>query len=178
MASLELDTDANAFSRLMLAELSFCHKYGQKRSVEICEDGCHYSGYLCNHIKNCASNRLPMSIRNYAQALAWFMEDEEVDLEHVRLIIPYALAHRIQWKDSYLSKKEGEARNDPFQIYLAKEATGEVFQRYNEQREYLLEAFAQGYQAFAGEDVIALDGDHPIYEEIKRDIGAKDEKSL
>jgi MoxR-like ATPase len=178
MASLELDTDANAFSRLMLAELSFCHKYGQKRSVEICEDGCHYSGYLCNHIKNCASNRLPMSIRNYAQALAWFMEDEEVDLEHVRLIIPYVLAHRIQWKDSYLSKKEGEARNDPFQIYLAKEAAGEVFQRYNEQREYLLEAFAQGYQAFAGEEVIPLDGDHPIYEEIKRDIGAKDEKSL
>jgi hypothetical protein len=110
--------------------------------------------------------------------LAWFQEDEEVDLEHVRLIIPYTLAHRAQWKDSYLSKKEGEGRNDPFQIYLAKEATEEVFQRYNEQREYLLEALSLACRAFAGEEITPLDGDHPIYEEIKRDIGAQDEKSF
>jgi len=110
--------------------------------------------------------------------LAWFLEDDEVDLEHIRLIIPYVLAHRLQWKDSYLSKKEGEGRDDPFQIYLVKEATEEIFQRYNEQRDYLLEAFSVGYRAFAGEAIAPLEGDHPIYEEIKKDIGAKDEKSL
>ena len=178
MAEIDFDLDTNAFVRMALAELSFCHKYGQKRSVEVCEEGCHYTGYLCHHIKNCASNRLPISIRNYAQALAWFLEDDGVDLEHVRLIIPHVLAHRIQWKDSYLSKKEGEGRNDPFQIYLAKEASEEIFQRYNEQREYLLDALSVGYQAFAGEKVTPLEGDHPIYEEIKKDIGVKDEKSL
>ena len=178
MGKIDFDLDANAFVRMVLAEFSFCHKYGQKRSVEVCEEGCHYTGYLCNHTKNCASNRLPMSIRNYSQALAWFQEDEEVDLEHVRLIIPYTLAHRTQWKDSYLSKKEGEGRNDPFQIYLAKEATEEVFQRYNEQREYLLEALSLACRAFAGEEITPLDGDHPIYEEIKKDIGAQDEKSF
>jgi hypothetical protein len=175
---LDYDIDANAFVRMTLAELSFCHKFGQKRSVEACEDGCHYTGYLCHHIKNCASNRLPMSIRNYAQTLAWFLEDDEVDLEHIRLIMPYVLAHRLQWKDSYLSKKEGEARHDPFQIYLVKEATEEIFQRYNEQRDYLLEALSIGYRACAGEAITPLEGDHPIYEEIKKDIGAKDEKSL
>jgi MoxR-like ATPase len=175
---LDYDIDANAFVRMTLAELSFCHKFGQKRSIEVCEDGCHYTGYLCHQIKNCASNRLPMSIRNYAQTLAWFLEDDEVDLEHVRLIMPYVLAHRVQWKDSYLSKKEGEARNDPFQIYLVKEATEEIFQRYNEQRDYLLEALSIGYRACAGEAIAPLEGDHPIYEEIKKDIGAKDEKSL
>ena len=171
MAAIDFDLDTNAFIRMTLAELSFCHKYGQKRSVEICEDGCHYTGYLCHHIKNCASNRLPISIRNYAQALAWFLEDDEIDLEHVRLVIPHVLAHRIQWKDSYLTKKEGEGRKDPFQIYLAKEATEEIFQRYSEQREYLLEALAVGHQAFAGEEIALLEGDHPIYEEIKKDIG-------
>jgi hypothetical protein len=178
MVDINFDLDANAFVRMTLAELSFCYKYGQKRSVELCEEGCHYTGYLCHHVKNCASNRLPMSIRNYAQALAWFLEDDGVDLEHVRLVMPHALAHRIQWKDSYLSKKEGEGRNDPFQIYLAKEATEEIFQRYNEQREYLLEALALGYRAFIGEEVTPLEGDHPIYEEIKKDIGVKDEKPL
>lgn len=178
IVEIDLDLDANAFVRMVLAELSFCHKYGQKRSVETCEEGCHYTGYLCHHIKNCASNRLPISIRNYAQTLAWFVDDDEVDLEHVRLVIPYTLAHRIQWKDSYLSKKEGEGRNDPFQIYLAKEATEEIFQRYNEQRDYLLEALSLACRAFDGEEVTTMDGDHPIYEEIKNDIGGKDEKSF
>jgi hypothetical protein len=178
MMEIDFDLDTNAFVRMTLAELSFCHKYGQKRSVEACEEGCHYTGYLCHHIKNCASNRLPISIRNYAQALAWLLEDDGVDLEHARLAIPFTLAHRVQWKDSYLSKKEGEGRNDPFQIYLAKEATEEIFQRYNEQREYLLEALAVGYRSFTGEEVTPLEGDHPIYEEIKKDIGVKDEKPL
>ncbi|RLB07189.1 MAG: hypothetical protein DRG50_03580 [Deltaproteobacteria bacterium] len=178
MLNIDFDLDANAFVRMILAELSFCHKYGQKRSVEVCEEGCHYTGYLCHHIKNCASNRLPISIRNYSQALAWFLEDDEVDLEHVRMVIPYTLAHRIQWRDSYISKKEGEGRNDPFQIYLAKEATEETFQRYNEQREYLVEALSLACRAFVGEEITPLDGDHPIYEEIKKDIGAKDEKSF
>jgi hypothetical protein len=175
---INYDLDTNAFVRMVLAELSFCHKFGQKRSVEVCEEGCHYTGYLCNHIKNCASNRLPMSIRNYSQSLAWFLEDEEIDLEHVKLVIPYTLAHRIQWKDTYLSKKEGEGRNDPFQIYLASEGTDEIFQRYNEQREYLLDALSLACRAFSGEEVTPLDGDHPIYEEIKKDVGAKDEKSF
>jgi hypothetical protein len=175
MSELELDVDANAFVRMALAELSFCYKYGQKRSVDTCEEGCHYTGYLCHDIKNCASNRLPVSLRNYAQAAAWFLEDDEVDLEHIRLIMPHVLAHRIQWKDSYLSKKEGETRDNPFPIYLAKEATEEIFQRYTEQREYLLEALSVGYRAFAGEEVSLLEGDHPIYEEIKKDIGATDE---
>jgi hypothetical protein len=64
---LDLDLDASAFTRMLLAEFSFCERYGQKRIVENCEDGCHYTGYLCHEIKNCASNRLPISIKQYAQ---------------------------------------------------------------------------------------------------------------
>jgi hypothetical protein len=178
MSSLSFDLDSNSFTRMMLAELSCCHKFGQKRSVETCEEGCHYTGYLCYHLQNCASNRLPISVRTYAQALAWFCEDDAVDLEHVRVVLPYTLAHRLQWNDSYVSRKEQDSRKDPLQIYLAKEATEEVFKRYNEQREYLMDAFSVAYKAFGGEEVTPLEGDHPIYDEIKRDIGGDDEKSL
>ena len=178
IAQVPVDLDANSFTRMLLAELSFCHKYGQKRSLEVCEEGCHYTGYLCHHVKNCASNRLPMSIRAYAQSLAWYLGDEEVDLEHVRLMAPHALAHRVQWKDSYVAKREGDRREDPLQIYLAKQATEEVFKRFNEQRDYLLEAMSIGYRAFAGEELVPLDGDHPVYDEIKKDIGVRDEKSF
>jgi len=173
LAKVPVDLDANAFLRMVLAEFSFCHRYGQKRSVEQCAEGCHYTGYICHHVKNCASNRLPTSVIGYSQALAWFLEDEEVDIEHVRVVLPFTLAHRVQWRDSYISKKEGEGRNDPLQIYLAKEATEEIFQRYNEQRDYLLEALSVAYQAFEGEEVTPLEGDHPLYEEIKKDIGSR-----
>ena len=121
---LSFDIDADAFTRTVLAELSFCFQYGQKRSDETCVTGCHYTGYLCYATKNCASNRLPTSIRRYAQALAWLSGADEVDLEHVRAVMPHALAHRVQWKDEYVAKRRGDKRADPFEIYLARRRCG------------------------------------------------------
>ncbi|MGA2404380.1 MAG: AAA family ATPase, partial [Syntrophobacteraceae bacterium] len=47
---IPIDLDANAFLRLVLSELSFCYRFGQKRSQEDCEDGCHFTGYLCHEV--------------------------------------------------------------------------------------------------------------------------------
>ncbi|MCX8116514.1 MAG: AAA family ATPase [Desulfobacterota bacterium] len=170
MSRLEWDLDASAFTRMLLAELSFCDRYGQKRIVEHCEEGCHYTGYLCHQIKNCASNRLPASIKLYSQGLAWFLGDSEIDLEHVKAITPFALSHRIQWKEEVLSQKEKTKRDDPFQIFLAKEAVRIVSQRYREQSEHLKDALALGSKIFQGESLEPLEGDHPIYAEIKKDL--------
>ncbi len=170
MSHLEWDMDASAFTRMLLAELSFCDRYGQKRIVEHCEEGCHYTGYLCHQIKNCASNRLPTSIKLYAQGLAWFQGDSAVDIEHIKAIMPFALSHRIQWKDEVLSQKERARRDDPFQIFLAKEAVKTVSQRYREQSEHLKDALALGSRIFQGEPLEPLEGDHPIYVEIKKDL--------
>jgi hypothetical protein len=173
MERLTLDLDASAFSRMLLAELSFCERYGQKRTVEHCEDGCHYTGYLCHEIKNCASNRLPTSIKQYAQGLAWLLQDPETDIEHVKSVGPYALAHRIQWKDEVLSQKERAKRDDPAPIFLAKEAVKAVLQRYREQSEHLKDALAIGSKIFQGESLEPLEGDHPLYSEIKKDLNSR-----
>jgi MoxR-like ATPase len=173
MDEIDLDQDGSAFSRMLLAELSFCDRYGQKRSLENCEEGCHYTGYLCHEIKNCASNRLPISVKQYAQALAWLLEDSEVDIEHVKSVLPYTLAHRIQWKDEILSQKERAKRDDPFPIFLAKEAVKIVSQRYREQSEHLKDALAVGSKIFQGESLEPLEGDHPLYVEIKKDLGTR-----
>ena len=58
IAALPMTLEANALLRMVLAELSFCCKYGQKRSSEVCDEGCHYTNYLCYEVRNCASNRL------------------------------------------------------------------------------------------------------------------------
>jgi len=173
MDDTDLDQDASAFTRMLLAELSFCDRYGQKRSLENCEEGCHYIGYLCHEIKNCASNRLPISIKQYAQALAWLLEDSEVDIEHVKSVLPYTLAHRAQWKDEILSQRERSKRDDPFPIFLAKEAVKTVSQRYREQSEHLKDALAVGSKIFQGESLEPLEGDHPLYAEIKKDLGTR-----
>ncbi len=170
MENLELDLDASAFTRMVLAEFSFCERYGQKRVVESCEEGCHYTGYLCHDIKNCASNRLPTSVKQYAQGLAWLLEDREIDIEHVKSVLPYTLTHRIQWKDEILAQKEKAKRNDPFPIFLAKEAVKTISQRYREQSEHLKDALAIGSKIFQGETLEPLEGDHPLYVEIKKDI--------
>jgi len=170
MESLDLDLDASAFARMLLAELSFCDRYGQKRIVENCEEGCHYTGYLCRQIKNCASNRLPTSIKLFSQGLAWLLGDSNIDIEHVKAVMPFTLSHRIQWKDEVLSQKERAKRDDPSQIFLAKEAVKTVSQRYREQSDHLKDALALGSKIFQGESLEPLEGDHPIYTEIKKDI--------
>lgn len=170
MGSLDLDLDASAFTRMMLAELSFCERYGQKRIVENCEEGCHYTGYLCRQIKNCASNRLPASLKLFSQGLAWLLGDSEIDIEHVKAVMPFTLSHRIQWKDEVLAQKERAKRDDPFQIYLAKEAVKTVSQRYREQSDHLKDALALGSKIIQGEAFEPLEGDHPIYTEIKKDL--------
>jgi len=141
--------------------------------LENCEEGCHYTGYLCHEIKNCASNRLPISIKQYAQALAWLLEDSEVDIEHVKSVLPYTLAHRTQWKDEIVSQRERAKRDDPFPIFLAKEAVKTVSQRYREQSEHLKDALAVGSKIFQGESLEPLEGDHPLYAEIKKDLDTR-----
>lgn len=170
MDKLPFDLDANAFLRTVIAELSFCCKYGQKRSDEHCEEGCHYTGFLCYHIKNCISNRFPTSVRTYSQSLAWLMGDEAVSIDHMKAVLPYTLAHRVQWKDEFISQKQAGQRRDPLQIFMAKEMANEVYRRYNEQSHRIKNALAVAYQALSGKDLEPIEGDHPIYVEIKRDI--------
>ena len=170
ISAIALDQDANAYARMLLAELSFCDRHGQKRSSESCEEGCHYTGYLCHRLLNCASNRLPVSLSNYAKALAWFTDVPEVGIEQMRAVGPYCLAHRARWTEAHLSLMQKDRRSDPIQIHIAREAINEVYQRYSEQAEHVKTALANAYRIFQGEPLEPSAGDHPIYGEIRKDL--------
>ena len=170
IAALEVDPAASAFLRMMLAELSFCCKYGQKRSSEMCDEGCHYTGYLCYEVRNCASNRLPGSLYRYAQALAWWQGDTRVEVEHMRTILPYTLAHRTQWRESYLLARERERRREPILLHTARQATATVFRRFHEQRHEIMAALHTASRLLDGEELPPPQGDHPLYAEIRRDL--------
>ncbi len=170
-SEISFDLDFNAFFRMVLSELSFCIKYGQKRSHEDCEQGCHFTNYLCHSIRNCVSNRLPLSIRKFSQGLAWLLGDQQAGLEHLKLILPFTLAHRIQWKEEAVARREKEARNDPLDIHMAKEAAKEMHRRYMEQGDQIKNALAAACRIVDGEDMEPVEGDHPLYWEIRKDLG-------
>lgn len=169
--TIPFDLDANAFLRLVIAELSFCHRFGQKRSHQGCEEGCHFTGYLCNAVQNCISNRFPISVRNFCQALAWLLGDEMVGLEHLLAVVPFALAHRIQWKEEFLAQYDKDVRKDPLVIYMAKKAVTEMHKRYMEQSSPIKDALSIAYRISEGETIEPIRGDHPVYWEILNDIG-------
>jgi MoxR-like ATPase len=171
IAAIEIALVASAFLRTVLAELSFCCKYGQKRSSEVCDEGCHYTGYLCYEVRNCASNRLPGSVHRYAQALAWWLGDTRVEVEHIRAVLPYALAHRAQWRESYLAARERERRGEPLLLHTARQATTTMFRRFYEQRHEIMRALSTAARMLDGEELPLPQGDHPLYIEIRRDLG-------
>jgi hypothetical protein len=172
---IPFDIDFNAFLRVVIAELSFCHHYGQKRSGERCPEGCHYSGYLCGSVKNCLSNRFPISARNLSRTLAWLLGDPSVGLRHLEAVLPFCLAHRIQWKDQAIANSETEFRNDPLEIHMAKKAVSDMFRRYREQATRIQEALATACRIAEGDSVIPVKGDHPIFNEIVKDLGQQAE---
>ena len=170
---IPFDVDFNAFLRVVISELSFCHHYGQKRSGEICGEGCHFTGYLCRSTKNCLSNRFPKSTKSLCRALAWLMGDKTVGLQHLEAVLPFTLAHRIQWKDQAVAESEKEFRNDPLKIYMAKKAVHELLLRYREQAHRIQQALTTACRIAEGEPISPVEGDHPIFHEIIEDIGKK-----
>ncbi len=170
---LPFDADFNAFLRVVIAELSFCNHYGQKRSNEICEEGCHFTGYLCRSVKNCLSNRFPKSARSLSRSLAWLLGDQTVGLQHLEAVLPFTLAHRIVWKDPVVAESEKEFRNDPLEIHMAKKAVQEMLRRYREQAHRIKQALATACRIAEGEMVTPVTGDHPLFQEIHKDLGRK-----
>ncbi|MGD9365808.1 MAG: hypothetical protein PVH87_08945 [Desulfobacteraceae bacterium] len=168
---IPFDVDFNAFLRVVIAELSFCHAYGQKRSNEKCREGCHFAGYLCGNIKNCLSNRFPKSTRSLSSALAWLLGDQTVGLQHLEAVLPYTLAHRIQWKEPAVAECEQALRNDPLEIHMAKKAVREMLRRYREQAHRIQQALGTACRIAEGEMETPVAGDHPLFHEILKDLG-------
>jgi len=168
---LPIAPDANAFLRLVICELSFCHPYGQKRSHEECEQGCHFTPYLCHLTQGSISNRFPVSALKYARMLAWWMDDAQVDIDHLVTVLPYCLAHRLRWKPSAHARWDADRREDPLPIYMAKQAVRDLHRRYIEQAHRFREALTTAWRIAEGEMLEPVRGDHPLFRDICRDLG-------
>jgi hypothetical protein len=55
-------------------------------------------------------------------------------------------------------------------IFLAKAAVRDILRRYDEQRDQIKEALGVGFRILGGEDLEPIEGDHPVFVEIKKDL--------
>ena len=168
MKALKLNADAEAYIVMLITELSFCYRFGQKRFHEECDRGCHYTPYLCSRIRNSISNRFSQSLLAYARSLAWFLKDGEVDLEHVTAVAPYVLAHRLRWQEQVFLAALRDQRQDPIEIHLARESVEEVASRYREQSATVKSTFRTACEMIEGFPGEWPQGDHPLYRELRK----------
>lgn len=120
---MPLDSDAVDYLSLMIAELNAHHKYGQKRNSDPMETS--QGIYLNSLVKQGGnSRRVDKSVVKYARTLAWMLEKDEVNLEHMVAIAPYTLWHRMNLTDDALGKFRDDDRTDPIQLYATKQLLG------------------------------------------------------
>lgn len=134
----EIDTvkfshDADLFLDLVISEVGFCPKHGQKRSNNQCKPFCsHYKNYAGSNTKRGLSVRSNKAIVKYSKALAWFMGSGEVTVEHVETVLPYAMWHKVEFYEDYLSSMKQDEKDEPLQLYAAKKMVRQMKAEFDE----------------------------------------------
>jgi MoxR-like ATPase len=143
----------------------------------------HYANteYAFNKVYNDVSNRFTKSLSNYSKAYAWFEGEKEVEPVHISVILPYVLAHRVNFVDSL---KAGERRLS--NLEAAKSVSKEITERYNTNPENFRNAYELFNSANSKKEkdidsvIKKLDNfpnsDHPFIQQLKKYLGSYAEK--
>jgi len=163
---IPLSKDSILFLDLVTAEMYSCMMFGQKRSNEGCAESCHYQNLLCGRKTNCDSVRTTFSEKKYAQSFAWLLGDKEVTNQHLSVVMPYVLWHKMKFTDNHMKGYKKDQRDDPFQLYVTKKAVGDLLQRFSKLRD----AQSQMYDLMLADKIadakkLAADVDHPVFHE-------------
>jgi hypothetical protein len=137
MKKLGFDNDAELFKQAFMAEINRSEKYGCKRSSDPISDDTHDLNHAGVNVWRSFSPRSDMAVEQYAKALAWFLQDPKVTLDHVKFVLPHIFAHKANFTDDYQNKHGNESRRDAQNpngscqmLFLARKLVGEVHDRY------------------------------------------------
>lgn len=159
---IEVSEDAELFLDYFGQE-AYC-QLSFKKDFSKC-DGCHYANFVCSDIY-AISNRAEISLFRYAKALAW-VEENEVSLEHVISLLPYVLWHRSEINYKKISEIKDFEKDCCDEVYAVKELIASVKRRWDEHRDYQIEA----YRCILNEDYgrlreIARNINHPFFKSL------------
>jgi len=134
----------------------------------------HYLKYMTSHLKNNIGNRAFLSgTEDYVKALAFLDGKKTYGIEELKLVLPYALAHRIKWKEEITNRYIDE-RNDiknydklNITIFTAKQELEQfIKEEFEPNKEHLknIQSILYGADTEKLEDYIRTKHlDHPYY---------------
>lgn len=119
VSRLSFDELAKDFLRFLISSLSFCIHTGQKRLQERCKGDCKLKKTACAMVEGGGSYRWYKDIVKYARALAWLQSRDEVIMDDIVTIAPFALWHRTSWSKGLLNTIKGQPRRVPPELHAA-----------------------------------------------------------
>ncbi len=164
---MAVSEDSELFADYLGQEIRCQHSL--KKDFSRC-DGCHYQNYICSDLYG-ISNRAEQSLFRYAKALAWIMGEGEVTLEHICAIMPYVLWHRSGVSDKKRSEVKGSEKNCSDGLYAVAEVLREVKKRWEEHRDYQVEAY-QALKQGDSERLVRMAEEigHPFFKSLVREM--------
>ena len=123
--------DALYFLWTFASEINYNFRYGKKRARDPISDDDHDKQFAGIHVKNSFSARPEMATQVYSKGLAWFLGDEKVELDHIRYVLPYVTAHKLDFTDDFRDKHGNDIRTDYEDLHLAKKLVELVEENYS-----------------------------------------------
>jgi len=166
ISKIDISEDAELFLDYVGQEV-YC-QLSLKKDFSKC-NGCHYANYICSDLFG-ISNRAERSIINYSKALAW-LENKEVELEHLIAVMPYAIWHRSTINDEVIGRVRDFEKDSCDEFYAMNEILGSVKRRWVEHREFQIKAYIHiknGEYSKAKE--IAENINHPFFRGLVRGL--------
>jgi MoxR-like ATPase len=132
-------------------------------------NGCHYVNYICSDLFN-ISNRAEKSLISYSKALAW-LENKEVELEHLLAIMPYIIWHRSSVNDEMIAKVRDFEKDSCDEFYAVNEILNSVKKRWMEHREFQIKAYIFiKNRDYSKAKEIAENINHPFFRSLVREL--------
>jgi len=131
---IKYSEDAELFINLIISSYWLCERISKESNENISVErdlckGCHFNApeKICNKVISPLSVRVKEDLFRYGKALAWFLGDHEVEVNHIKMLAPFMIWKRSTLSRSFkdkLKEKSFEARIYSLNIELA--ATKEI----------------------------------------------------
>lgn len=165
--AIPFSNDALYFLWTFASEINFNQKYGKKRTRDPISDDSHDKNYVGVYVKNSFSARPQMAAQIYSQGLAWILGHKEVKLDHVRYVLPYVTAHKLNFNDSFKDKYGNDYRTDHENLHLARRLAEIVQGHYENNIKPLKNIIARIQEGKIKPEEINIDDyDHPLMKHI------------
>lgn len=134
---IEFTQNARSFLNFMYDEINLSSDGNAKRRSDEITEQLHDDMLGFTKIENGMSARRYDAVETFAKLTAFYNADDAVELDHVRTVAPYTLAHALDFTNDYASQHEGQARLDGEreEMDLSRRLVTDIKDHYDDHRE-------------------------------------------